>query len=56
MSQKHEIYIKPAVLRLEYQDDLTVRMQNCKTTGSAGPSTPEGCGAGTLTPCNSIGS
>ncbi|MGH7664850.1 MAG: hypothetical protein ACRENI_11215 [Gemmatimonadaceae bacterium] len=58
MSQKPEKYVKPAVIQLEYETDLTVSLQGCKTAAGAGQN---GGGCGGIDPttfelCSTIGS
>lgn len=57
MKKSREHYIKPTVIELEYEVDMTVRMGNCKTT-TAQNSGEGQCGSQRILggPCSTIGS
>ena len=57
MKKPREEYIKPSVIELEYEVDMTVRMGNCKTT-TAQNSGEGQCGSQRQVdgPCSTIGS
>lgn len=56
MKKSKEQYVRPSVIELEYQVDMTVRLSNCKTTTGTNSGQAQ-CGANLVpVPCSSIGS
>ena len=58
MKKTRASYVRPSVVELEYEIDMTVRMGNCKTT-TAQNSGEGQCGSQKITgngPCSTIGS